>query len=152
MRKLRLRMNIGCYVVEVLWFVVIFFFMIRRPPRSTRTYTLFPYTTLFRSWPSISEMLSLLRGADLSGAGCGWPSISEMLSLLCRRDRRDFRCGWPSISEMLSLSGRCPVFTAGCGWPSISEMLSTIRTASKNGRAPVLTHVTHAHIDIPLLF
>src|SRR3546814_2816993 len=31
--------------------VVIFFFflMIRRPPRSTRTDTLFPYTTLFRS-------------------------------------------------------------------------------------------------------
>src|SRR3546814_5415827 len=25
--------------------------MIRRPPRSTRTYTLFPYTTLFRSAP-----------------------------------------------------------------------------------------------------
>src|SRR3546814_16771919 len=24
--------------------------MIRRPPRSTRTYTLFPYTTLFRSF------------------------------------------------------------------------------------------------------
>src|SRR3546814_12923785 len=29
--------------------VVIFFLMIRRPPRSTRTDTLFPYTTLFRS-------------------------------------------------------------------------------------------------------
>src|SRR3546814_2176875 len=27
-----------------------FFFMIRRPPRSTRTDTLFPYTTLFRSF------------------------------------------------------------------------------------------------------
>src|SRR3546814_10773159 len=27
----------------------VFFLMIRRPPRSTRTYTLFPYTTLFRS-------------------------------------------------------------------------------------------------------
>src|SRR3546814_3194145 len=26
--------------------------MIRRPPRSTRTDTLFPYTTLFRSWPA----------------------------------------------------------------------------------------------------
>src|SRR3546814_7705613 len=26
--------------------------MIRRPPRSTRTYTLFPYTTLFRSHDS----------------------------------------------------------------------------------------------------
>src|SRR3546814_20038088 len=28
---------------------VVFFLMIRRPPRSTRTDTLFPYTTLFRS-------------------------------------------------------------------------------------------------------
>src|SRR3546814_19648726 len=27
-----------------------FFLMIRRPPRSTRTDTLFPYTTLFRSF------------------------------------------------------------------------------------------------------
>src|SRR3546814_2172981 len=33
-----------------------FFLMIRRPPRSTRTYTLFPYTTLFRS-----RTLNLLR-------------------------------------------------------------------------------------------
>src|SRR3546814_20534538 len=29
--------------------VLCFFLMIRRPPRSTRTDTLFPYTTLFRS-------------------------------------------------------------------------------------------------------
>src|SRR3546814_7446357 len=29
--------------------VMFFFLMIRRPPRSTRTDTLFPYTTLFRS-------------------------------------------------------------------------------------------------------
>src|SRR3546814_1781067 len=32
-----------------LCFVCFFFLMIRRPPRSTRTDTLFPYTTLFRS-------------------------------------------------------------------------------------------------------
>src|SRR3546814_10778719 len=40
--------------------------MIRRPPRSTRTDTLFPYTTLFRSygrWPT--ERC----GADLAAAG-----------------------------------------------------------------------------------
>src|SRR3546814_7479227 len=34
---------------------IVVFLMIRRPPRSTRTDTLFPYTTLFRSarqpWP-----------------------------------------------------------------------------------------------------
>src|SRR3546814_5756324 len=29
--------------------------MVRRPPRSTRTDTLFPYTTLFRSTPAGSE-------------------------------------------------------------------------------------------------
>src|SRR5213080_5208325 len=28
---------------------IFFFLMIRRPPRSTHRYTLFPYTTLFRS-------------------------------------------------------------------------------------------------------
>src|SRR3546814_20959146 len=31
---------------------VFFFLMVRRPPRSTRTDTLFPYTTLFRSVPT----------------------------------------------------------------------------------------------------
>src|SRR3546814_10083251 len=35
-----------CYHCIIFFF---FFLMIRRPPRSTRTDTLFPYTTLFRS-------------------------------------------------------------------------------------------------------
>src|SRR3546814_12135512 len=39
--------SVVVYFVECL--CVIFFLMIRRPPRSTRTDTLFPYTTLFRS-------------------------------------------------------------------------------------------------------
>src|SRR3546814_709857 len=33
--------------------------MIRRPPRSTRTATLFPYTTLFRSLADVLEMMGL---------------------------------------------------------------------------------------------
>src|SRR3546814_11161497 len=36
-----------------------FFLMIRRPPRSTRTDTLFPYTTLFRS--ELSSLIDLFR-------------------------------------------------------------------------------------------
>src|SRR3546814_13772916 len=43
----------GCFDMYLAIFVICFFFlfflMIRRPPRSTRTDTLFPYTTLFRS-------------------------------------------------------------------------------------------------------
>src|SRR3546814_15104079 len=34
----------------ILYSCFFFFLMIRRPPRSTRTDTLFPYTTLFRSF------------------------------------------------------------------------------------------------------
>src|SRR3546814_3100630 len=40
--------------------------MIRRPPRSTRTDTLFPYTTLFRSLRAESV---LWRGAGTAGRG-----------------------------------------------------------------------------------
>src|SRR3546814_9830602 len=42
-----------------------FFLMIRRPPRSTRTDTLFPYTTLFRSpAPSFAPSFTIDRGAE----------------------------------------------------------------------------------------
>src|SRR3546814_6713255 len=47
------------YVVLVLFF----FLMIRRPPRSTRTDTLFPFTTLFRSLLGICDLI-------LHGNGC----------------------------------------------------------------------------------
>src|SRR3546814_11725988 len=38
-----------CDLLICLYWLVFVFLMIRRPPRSTRTDTLFPYTTLFRS-------------------------------------------------------------------------------------------------------
>src|SRR3546814_8435508 len=40
-----------------------FFLMIRRPPRSTRTDTLFPYTTLFRSVLA-AFLLPVTKGTD----------------------------------------------------------------------------------------
>src|SRR3546814_17900128 len=48
--------SLYCFMFYVVYFVLVcssflffVFLMIRRPPRSTRTDTLFPYTTLFRS-------------------------------------------------------------------------------------------------------
>src|SRR3546814_13798942 len=35
--------------MSLLFYIYFFFLMLRLPPGSTRTYTLFPYTTLFRS-------------------------------------------------------------------------------------------------------
>src|SRR3546814_9588623 len=43
--------------------VCVFCLMIRRPPRSTRTDTLFPYTTLFRSFGSGHRIGNYLDGA-----------------------------------------------------------------------------------------
>src|SRR3546814_14357965 len=37
------------FFCDIVLSTLFFFLMIRRPPRSTRTDTLFPYTTLFRS-------------------------------------------------------------------------------------------------------
>src|SRR3546814_1035202 len=43
-------------VVELCVFSFLFFLMIRRSPRSTRTDTLLPYTTLFRSLRALSAV------------------------------------------------------------------------------------------------
>src|SRR3546814_7833491 len=45
--------------------------MIRRPPRSTRTDTLFPYTTLFRSSMSVSSESFTTHGHEWSGTSPG---------------------------------------------------------------------------------
>src|SRR3546814_18918510 len=42
-------MTFTLYILVHCFSFLFFFLMIRRPPRSTRTDTLFPYTTLFRS-------------------------------------------------------------------------------------------------------
>src|SRR3546814_1927419 len=49
-------------------YLYIFFFMIRRPPRSTRTDTLFPYTTLFRSHRA-QDVARTVERADAGAAG-----------------------------------------------------------------------------------
>src|SRR3546814_16556538 len=50
--------------------ILVLFVMIRRPPRSTRTDTLFPYTTLFRS-STVDERQNdyLAAEAELIGTG-----------------------------------------------------------------------------------
>src|SRR3546814_2069098 len=52
--------------------MVFLFLMIRRPPRSTRTDTLFPYTTLFRS-PSARSAPRASRRSGFAGANRSCP-------------------------------------------------------------------------------
>src|SRR3546814_14780368 len=70
---------ISLFVCSLLFFFF-FFLMIRRPPRPTRTDTLFPYTTLFRSGTG-----QMLRRTDVI-----WPYETEGVPALGGRTLR-----WP---------------------------------------------------------
>src|SRR3546814_12138411 len=71
-----------------------FFLMILRPPRSTRTDTLFPYTTLFRSKAGRGE-----RDADdPTGSPVSRP-VRDHVSRICRERNRGSRQGARSRSE-----------------------------------------------------
>src|SRR3546814_5755245 len=58
--------------------------MIRRPPRSTRTDTLFPYTTLFRSTPRTS-------GCSWSSSRAGSRRSESSTRVLATSDSAEFR-------------------------------------------------------------
>src|SRR3546814_18062815 len=61
--------------------VIFFFLMIRRPPRSTRTDTLFPYTTLFRSRPAGGQAAPQLFGRSRRSACHRWRAGSSPWAL-----------------------------------------------------------------------
>src|SRR3546814_5976236 len=62
-------------------YFLFFFLMIRRPPRSTRTDTLFPYTTLFRSrshgLPARLRGRPLLAGDRSGGGRCRRTAVDQ---------------------------------------------------------------------------
>src|SRR3546814_16967275 len=62
--------------------------MIRRPPRSTRTDTLFPYTTLFRSC-DVSDMGALDRTFNTIAER--WPTIDFVVHAIGFSDKNELR-------------------------------------------------------------
>src|SRR3546814_15817677 len=64
-----------CYTVAF----VIFFLMIRRPPRSTRTDTLFPYTTLFRSTRVLDAELVAVRQPSRHAVVAGGQHVARVV-------------------------------------------------------------------------
>src|SRR3546814_1768940 len=112
----------------------VFFLMIRRPPRSTRTDTLFPYTTLFRSTGIVEA------------AACSWIVAVWLLSSL-------------PVESMIP----AVVVLSAVIWSSTSRWLvsacatvTAVRSAAtvvveEIGRAHVWTPVTNAHLVCRLL-
>src|SRR3546814_1998174 len=105
--------------------------MIRRPPRSTRTDTLFPYTTLFRSIDSLEgivresvkpmeriEGIKVLHVDGLGGNGGGGhrSPTDEVIESALR-----YRAQAPLIDEMMK--------EIGVEGPNVARMGDTFRSA-----------------------
>src|SRR3546814_11102758 len=84
--------------------------MIRRPPRSTRTDTLFPYTTLFRS------LASPLHAAGISGTGgaiWSYTAFDYNPSLTGPRSRKSLHPARPLDAEKRQHEIELPQLRAG---------------------------------------
>src|SRR3546814_12345101 len=91
--------------MNVAWFFMFFLLMIRRPPRSTRTDTLFPYTTLFRSHVGAGTFVDCGRLGYRIGSGSGCKSYH-------RQRRAGRRAGVARIRAGLFRSAACPWWLA----------------------------------------
>src|SRR3546814_9610919 len=102
---------------------LIFFLMIRRPPRSTRTDTLFPYTTLFRSHQAAVRSRRGLRPVRFQ-PGVGWPERHGSL-LPCRREGRLLNQGF--VGSLGGSFGSRPFFLVIRSEEPTPELTSLIR-------------------------
>src|SRR3546814_14462238 len=80
-----------------------FFLMIRRPPRSTRTDTLFPYTTLFRS-RKMRLAITRLSPSGLLFSGSPRPKIVSGDALDRCRDFVGFEHALPIVAHQRGLA------------------------------------------------
>src|SRR3546814_15576617 len=107
-------------MVAVLW---VFFLMIRRPPRSTRTDTLFPYTTLFRS-------LDAMASQDI-----------RAILWLCGRDRSEFDSRGAAITP-LPCYAVDPV-VPGAEWASLIAAPAVLLAHSARDRKSTRLNSSH---------
>src|SRR3546814_15022567 len=111
------------YCVLFHYYLFFFFLMIRRPPRSTRTDTLFPYTTLFRSqirdWLHVEDhclgVALVLEGDAIGecfniGGGAELPNLTVIETLCAAVD--------DAFARDPALAARFPDAPAARGRPS----------------------------------
>src|SRR3546814_11902926 len=94
--------------------------MIRRPPRSTRTDTLFPYTTLFRSpaqcrdaaaratglAPANVTLFQMMAGGSFDA--CLDHSVAVQAAIIALQVQRPVQLAWSRAEEIMRLPPRAP--------------------------------------------
>src|SRR3546814_5733191 len=92
--------------------------MIRRPPRSTRTYTLFPYTTLFRS---------VLRAGNADDGALRVVSVAPPFGSCAEEIERRNLAGGGDMGRARPLGGR--------PWARSEEHTSELQSLMRNSYA-----------------
>src|SRR3712207_8012825 len=98
--------------------------MIRRPPRST----LFPYTTLFRSYPHIDGVIALSHGTGcgMADSGEGFEALERVLWGHATQDRKSTRLNssHANISyAVFCLKKKNILSTSACPHTSLEKLL-----------------------------
>src|SRR3546814_10660028 len=111
--------------------IVFFFLMIRRPPRSTRTDTLFPYTTLFRSLLDARSGPAGGPAGELAGQGPKSQGIHSGAPL------------WPAGGDAATAGDRRPPWPRGAGkqFPG-PRRVACLQNGRSVGQGRGLHHVT----------
>src|SRR3546814_19082668 len=96
-------------------FLLVFFLRVRRPPRSTRTDTLFPYTTLFRSRHRTGAAVTGTRihQQQSAVAACAH-RVCEVVAALHRRDRIALHEFEPGLYVEIEKRGAMQIGRASC--------------------------------------
>src|SRR3546814_6851070 len=115
-----------------------FFLMIRRPPRSTRTDTLFPYTTLFRSPAQAGDGI----GEQIAVAASG---LAERSELLVERAKIVRECAGegPARRILRREDSRQPIHLAAYLGQPLREAASRIVARPLEGGAALFDHGEH---------
>src|SRR3546814_3630100 len=95
--------------------------MIRRPPRSTRTDTLFPYTTLFRSFSNFFGLNDLFETPSLTGGVMAVENQGSDLGISNTIRVRESIVADPSYLSRGALRGAPPDLTLGVGDNEIAQ-------------------------------
>src|SRR3546814_9573384 len=110
----------------------VFSLMIRRPPRSTRTDTLFPYTTLFRSRP------------DHKGRGCCMaqlkPSYPLYLANVAKRPNQDLEVTDKFTGKVATRVAQADAATIDAGIAACVEADEPMARMAAYERQAVLAH------------
>src|SRR3546814_805851 len=100
-------------------YFVFFLLIIRRPPRSTRPDTLFPYTTLFRSFDAIRDAWTILaNGAPIPPGGCLTLNDATFLPALVRSNLNEDNVSWRGSIDYKVTSDSLLYITVAKGYKS----------------------------------